>query len=84
MLLSIPWPVPSATDGMRRMAGSGVNYTHVPQRPVAHHSAAVQAQAIDGINVLPLLPKTHVERYRGRQRCRLLTRPTGVRKTCIR
>ena len=44
-------------------------YSHVSKRPVAHHRAAVDAQAIDGINLLPLLLKKHVERYRGGARC---------------
>ena len=47
------------------MAGSLGEFTHVAQRPVAHQSAAVEAQASDRTNVLTGLPNNYVEWYRG-------------------
>ena len=41
-----------------------MNYTHVAQRPVAHQSAALEAQASDRTNVKTGLPNNYAERYR--------------------
>ena len=41
-------------------------HTHVAQRPVAHQSAAVEAQASDRTNVLTGLPNNYAEGYRGK------------------
>ena len=41
-------------------------YTHVAERPVARHGAAVEAQASDRTNLQPGLPNNHIERYRGK------------------
>ena len=61
-----------------------MNYTHVAQRPVAHHGAAVEAQASDRTNVKTGLPNNYAERYRGirsRSRasayCRIALLPAG-------